>query len=166
MIPRIKYINPMDDYKLHVVFDDGKAVLYDVKDDIRDIPSYSDLKTIYGLFQQVQLDQSRTCVFWNDYIDLASDSIYEYGKELGEFTEVMEFKLLDEKTMLLTFQNGEKRDFDATVLTGPAFEPLKDPKIFGAAEIDNGVITWMGGEIDIAPEFMYVHSTPHSDYTI
>lgn len=166
MIPRIKYIQPLENYMLHVVFDDGKAVLYDVKEDIRDIPSYSDLKTIYGLFQQVQLDQSRTCVFWNDYIDLASDSIYEYGKELGEFVEIMGFKLLDKNTMLLTFQNGEQRTFDATVLTGPAFEPLKDPDVFKTAAIDHGVITWMEGEIDCAPEYMYNHSKPHSENTI
>ena len=66
---------------LHVVFDDGKSVFYDVKEDIQSIPNYEDLKNIYGLFQQVQLDPSRTCVFWNDYIDLASDTIYEYGLE-------------------------------------------------------------------------------------
>lgn len=81
MIPRIKSIKPLDNYMLHVVFDDGKSVFYDVKEDIQSIPSYEDLKNIYGLFQQVQLDPSRTCVFWNDYIDLASDTIYEYGLE-------------------------------------------------------------------------------------
>ena len=81
MIPRIKSVNPMPKYFLHVVFDDGKDVLYDVKDDIQTITSYSDLKTIHGLFEQVQLDQSRTCVFWNDMIDLPSDTIYEYGLE-------------------------------------------------------------------------------------
>ena len=42
------------------------------------------LKNIYGLFEQVQLDESRTCVFWNDDIDLPSDAIYEYGKVLLE----------------------------------------------------------------------------------
>lgn len=41
------------------------------------IKSYKDLETITGLFEQVQLDESRTCVFWNDYIDLPSDTIYE-----------------------------------------------------------------------------------------
>ena len=81
MIPRIKSVNPMPNYFLQVVFDDGKDVLYDVKDDIQTITSYSDLKTIHGLFEQVQLDQSRTCVFWNDMIDLPSDTIYEYGLE-------------------------------------------------------------------------------------
>lgn len=81
MIPRIKSVKPLENYMLRVVFDDGKIVLYDVKDDIRMVLSYEDLKTIHGLFQQVQLDQSRTCIFWNEYIDLASDAIYEYGIE-------------------------------------------------------------------------------------
>ncbi len=83
MIPRIKSVKPLENYVLLVVFDDGKTVLYDVKDDIQAIPSYEDLKTIGGLFQQVQLDQSRTCIFWNDYIDLPSDAVYEYGVERG-----------------------------------------------------------------------------------
>jgi len=33
-----------------------------------------------GLWKQFSLDESRTCVYWNDRIDLPSDSIYEYGK--------------------------------------------------------------------------------------
>jgi hypothetical protein len=81
MIPKIKNVQPLDNYVLFVVFDDGRTVLYDVKDDMQTIPGYEDLKNIYGLFQQVQLDQSRTCIFWNDYIDLPSDTIYEYGTE-------------------------------------------------------------------------------------
>ena len=70
----------MPDYMLHVIFDDGKDVMYDVKEDIRDIEGYKDLENITGLFQQVQLDPSRTCVFWNDEIDLPSDILYEYGR--------------------------------------------------------------------------------------
>lgn len=81
MIPRIKELKPLDDYVLQVGFDDGKEVLYDVKDDISNIPQFADLKKIYGLFQQVQVDESRTCVYWSDDIDLPSDTIYEYGIE-------------------------------------------------------------------------------------
>ena len=29
----------------------------------------------------MQLDESRTCVFGNDSIDIPSDTIYEYGME-------------------------------------------------------------------------------------
>lgn len=35
MIPRIKEVKPLDNYMLLVVFDDGKTVLYDVKEDKR-----------------------------------------------------------------------------------------------------------------------------------
>lgn len=82
MIIRIKELKPIEDYKLLVTFDDGKIVKYDVKDDIKTLPGYSDLETITGLFEHIRLDESRTCVFWNDYIDLPSDVIYEYGEKL------------------------------------------------------------------------------------
>lgn len=84
MIPRIKSVKPMENYTLEVAFDDGKSVLYDVNEDIITLPGYDDLKNIHGLFKQVQLDASRTCVFWNEDIDLPSDTIYEYGKVLLE----------------------------------------------------------------------------------
>ena len=69
----------MDGYKLYAQFDDGRAVIYDMAEDINTLPGYDDLRTITGLFRNVQLDESRTCVFWNDYIDLPSDILYEYG---------------------------------------------------------------------------------------
>lgn len=65
MIHRIKNIRSLPDYMLHVIFDDGKDILYDVKDDIQALEGYKDLENITGLFQQAQLDHSRTCVFWN-----------------------------------------------------------------------------------------------------
>lgn len=82
MIPRIKSIKPIKNYILEVDFDDGRRVLYDVNNDIETLPGYDNLKNIHGLFEQVQLDESRTCVFWNDDIDLPSDTIYEYGKSI------------------------------------------------------------------------------------
>ena len=33
MIPRIKMVEPMPNYKLKVLFDDGQTVIYDVKED-------------------------------------------------------------------------------------------------------------------------------------
>jgi len=81
MIERIRTLQALPDYLLAVSFDDGKKVIYDVKEDMN-LPGYSDLKTIAGLFQQVQLDESRTCVYWTDCIDLPAHAIYEYGKEI------------------------------------------------------------------------------------
>ena len=78
MIPRIKKIAVLPDFVLDVLFDDGRRVRYDVKEDM-DLPGYEALREVPGLFQLVSLDPSRTCVFWNDEIDLPSDTVYEYG---------------------------------------------------------------------------------------
>lgn len=81
-----------------------------------------------------------------------------YAGNRGEDIEVASVKALDDMMMLLTFTSGETRLFDATVLTGPAFEPLKDPDIFRSPVVEYGVVTWMDGDIDCAPEFMYENS--------
>jgi hypothetical protein len=83
MIPRIKSFETIDDWKLIVTFDDGCRVLYDVKDDIDTLEDFKTLTTELGLWTMAQLDTSRTCIFWNDRIDLPSDTIYEYGMPLA-----------------------------------------------------------------------------------
>lgn len=87
MIPKINKVLPLPNYILRVAFDDGYEVLYDIKSDIDSIPSYKDLENVYGLFEQARLDESRTCIYWNDSIDLPSDTVYEFGKFI-EKTEV------------------------------------------------------------------------------
>lgn len=79
MIQRIKSIKPLPGFVLSVVFDDGYHVHYDVKEDMN-LPGYDALRTVPGLFAQVQLDASRTCVSWSEDIDLPSDTLYEYGR--------------------------------------------------------------------------------------
>lgn len=79
-LPRIKTVVPMDGYQLSVLFDDGRKVVYNVAEDIKTISSFDDLRSVDGLWSQVQLDKSRTVVYWNDWIDLPSDTIYEYGR--------------------------------------------------------------------------------------
>ena len=76
-------------------------------------------------------------------------------------------KALDDMMMLVTFASGECRLYDATqLLEYPAFQPLKDKSIFKAASIDHGVVTWLDGEIDIAPETMYANSFPYDKMAI
>lgn len=82
MIPRIAEIKPEKDYTLDVLFDDGRHVIYDMKDDMNRLPHYDELRDVPGLFELVQMDESRTIVFWNDMIDLPSDTLYEYGKNI------------------------------------------------------------------------------------
>ena len=79
MIRRIQTAQPLTDFLLSVSLDDGKRVVYDVKEDMG-LPGYVALRNVGGLFEQVQLDPSLTCVYWNSEIDLPSDTIYEYGQ--------------------------------------------------------------------------------------
>lgn len=85
-----------------------------------------------------------------------------YGGKPTESIKIVNVKPLDDMMMILTFSTGEKRLFDATVLDGIVFEPLKDEKVFRAAVVDHGVVTWMDGDIDCAPEYMYDHSYEYS----
>ena len=80
MIPRIQSVRPQEGYQLLVTFDGGMQVVYDVAEDIRQIPAFADLVRIPGLFRNARLDSSRTVVFWNDGIDLPSDTLFEYGR--------------------------------------------------------------------------------------
>lgn len=85
-----------------------------------------------------------------------------YAKEEQEFIEVVDVKVLDDMILLLKFNTGEQRVFDATILNGEVFKPLRDKKIFNNVQIDCGVVTWMDGDIDCAPEYMYENSYEYS----
>ena len=83
---------------------------------------------------------------------------FVYGGEPKGIIRVEKVKPLPDQMMLLTFNNHEQRLFDATILNGPAFEPLSKAEVFNNPEIDHGVVTWNEGQIDCAPEYMYEHS--------
>lgn len=80
-----------------------------------------------------------------------------YASEKPENLQILSAKPLDDM-MILTFSTGEQRLFDATVLTGSAFAPLADEKIFKDCKVVDGIVTWMDEDIDCAPEYMYEHS--------
>ena len=54
MIPKIKSVKPKAGYKIEVLFYDGTKVLYDLKDDIKSLPRYDELKKVEGLYKSVQ----------------------------------------------------------------------------------------------------------------
>ena len=87
---------------------------------------------------------------------------YVYGGEPKTPIKAENVKALPDMMLLITFSNGETRLFDATVLSGKAFEPLKDEKVFMNPKIEYGVVTWMDGEIDCDPEYMYRNSYEYS----
>lgn len=63
-------------------------------------------------------------------------------------------------TLLLEFENGERRVFDMLpYLDKKPFMRLKGSPLFSLASVDYGTVVWPG-EIDIAPETLYDRSRP------
>lgn len=63
-------------------------------------------------------------------------------------------------TLLLEFENGERRVFDMLpYLDKKPFMRLKGSPLFALASVDYGTVVWPG-EIDIAPETLYDRSRP------
>ena len=78
-----------------------------------------------------------------------------YAASEAKEIKVKDATLLRGGMILVTFSNGEKRLFDTTLLTGSAFEPLKDEEVLKNMSVFHGVI------IDIAPETVYQESYPY-----
>lgn len=73
--------------------------------------------------------------------------------------KVKEIKIITELCMLITFSTGEKRIFDAKFLTQyPAYKKLEDFELFKTAYIENGIIVWDNGSIDISSYTVYKNS--------
>lgn len=66
--------------------------------------------------------------------------------------------------LTLFFDDGSIRDFDGKkLLDAELFAPLRDPAVFHDFTIDHGVLTWLDGALDVAPEYLYKESTPKND---
>ena len=79
------------------------------------------------------------------------------GEPKGQI-KIIRAKPLPDHMMLLIFNNGEERLFDATILNGPVFADIQNDDVFMNPILDHGVVTWKNGEIDCAPEYMYKNS--------
>ncbi len=76
-----------------------------------------------------------------------------------ENLKVKEVKVVAELCLLVTFSNNEKRIFDATyLLQYPVYKELKDFEVFKKIQIQNGIITWKNGKIDIDTNTIYDNS--------
>ena len=69
------------------------------------------------------------------------------------------FETLAPHRMKVMLNDGETRVFDGHVLLrGEAFAPLADADAFSRCKLDYETLTWLDGELDVAPEFVYENS--------
>ncbi|MDD2232227.1 MAG: DUF2442 domain-containing protein [Sphaerochaetaceae bacterium] len=81
--------------------------------------------------------------------------IYSVNKE--SVLSVTGIRALKDFRLWLEFSNGATRIFDfRPLLDQPAFQPLRDKAVFDSVYIDSGIPVWNNGEIDIAPETLFL----------
>lgn len=79
------------------------------------------------------------------------------GKPGGHPLHVVDLQVLDGLRLLLSFDDGSLRVFDAKPhLRGPVMEPLKNPKFFSQARVNPnfGCVEWPNGA-DLCPDMMH-----------
>jgi hypothetical protein len=67
---------------------------------------------------------------------------------------------LDGYLLLVTFDNGERRVYDANpLIRGDWFGQLRDPTLFATVHVAGLSVEWAGGQ-DVCPDELYHASAP------
>lgn len=74
--------------------------------------------------------------------------------------DVISFQIKENYTIEIDYENGEKRIFDMKpFLKIKPWDKIKSEKLFNMVFLQYGTLAWPG-EIDIAPETLYIESVP------
>lgn len=65
-------------------FEDAKTFKYDINEMIPERKECEKLKNI-NFFNQAKLSPGGIAIYWDDFIDIPSDGVYEYGEEIENF---------------------------------------------------------------------------------
>ena len=91
---KIKSIKALDNYIIHVDFENGVSKEYDVKTLISDFKDFESLTQVHSLFEQVKVDVGGYGVSWNDELDLSCNELYANGVSISANVCVFSFILL------------------------------------------------------------------------
>lgn len=82
-----------------------------------------------------------------------------YANTNDSEVKIVNVKVVNELSLLVTFESGEERIFDMSYLIKyPVYKKLENYDFFKTVYVENGVLVWNNGEIDIAPEEVYNNS--------
>ena len=82
MFFKVTSVKPLDNYILLVSFENGTQKRYDVKPLFNKWDIFKDLVNIPGLFKNVNVDTGGYGIYWNEYIDLSCNELWENGTEI------------------------------------------------------------------------------------
>lgn len=77
-----------------------------------------------------------------------------YAGELTPAKKVIHAEYMGGHVLRIAFNTGEVVDVDFSKgFDGPAMEPLKDQETLRQFDLQFGMLTWLDGGIDVAPEY-------------
>ncbi len=79
--PTIKYVEPLSNYRLFVIFDNGVIKLYCLNERLQ-TPAFQVLKD-EKLFMGVQVGSGGYGLIWNDDLDLSEYELWTKGVEIS-----------------------------------------------------------------------------------
>lgn len=80
---RVKSVKHIKDYKLEIVFSDGKAKVVDFQNWINEGGFYFLPMKDLEFFKKVEIDESNYSICWPNGADVSPDAMYEIGVTIG-----------------------------------------------------------------------------------
>ena len=75
--PKIKYVEPLNGYRLFIIFENGEIKIYSIKDLLKE-PAFSSLQN-EKLFNQAKKEENGYGIVWNDEIDISEYEVWKNG---------------------------------------------------------------------------------------
>lgn len=85
--PTIKYVEPLSDYRLFVIFDNGVIKVYSMKEKLKSLV-FQPLHDI-TLFKKAHVGSGGYGVVWNDRIDLSEYELWKNGVEISSVEKLV-----------------------------------------------------------------------------
>ena len=84
-----------------------------------------------------------------------------YADDMKPILRITSVENLGHFQLNVAFSDGSFRRFDGRKLLaeGVVFAPLADEAVFNSYALDYETLTWLNGEIDISPDYVYLNST-------
>ena len=81
---RVKSVKYVNDYKLKILFSDGKTKIVDFENWIKEGGFYFLPMKDVEFFKKVEMDESNYSICWPNDADVSPDVLYEMGKDVEE----------------------------------------------------------------------------------
>ncbi|MEM8526447.1 MAG: DUF2442 domain-containing protein [Bacteroidota bacterium] len=86
--PTIKYVYPLTNYRLFLIFDNGDIKIYDFKNRLQRSPFQA--LADEQLFQSVHIETGGYGVVWNDDLDLSEYELWKNGVNFSSVERLVE----------------------------------------------------------------------------